>query len=90
MPELLAAGVEPSPREGRVRLVGKVRYEAAGGAVTADCLPGRECPAGGARFPIEPVIRREGGRTILLVAFESTAAEARAAVVAAYFSFTRK
>ena len=30
MPELLAAGVEPSPREGRVRLVGEVRYEAAG------------------------------------------------------------
>lgn len=66
------------------------RYEASGGAVTADCLPGRDCPAGGARFPFEPVIRREGGRTILLVAFESTAAEPRAGVVAGYFSFTRK
>jgi hypothetical protein len=30
VPELLSAGVEPSPREGRVRLVGKVRYQAAG------------------------------------------------------------
>ena len=66
------------------------RYEATGGAVTADCLPGRECPAGSARFPFEPVIRKEGGRTILLVGFESTASAPRKAVVAGYSSFTRK
>jgi hypothetical protein len=66
------------------------RYEATGGSVTADCLPGRDCPAGGARFPFEPVIRKEGGRTILLIGFESTASEPRRAVVAGYSSFTRK
>jgi hypothetical protein len=66
------------------------RYEASGGNVSADCLPERACPAGGARFPFPPVIRKEGGRTILLVGFESAAPEPRSAVVAGYYSFTRK
>jgi hypothetical protein len=50
------------------------RFEAAGGnGRSEDCLPGRECPAGGCRFPTEPVIRDEGGTTWLLALFESAA-----------------
>ena len=66
------------------------RYEASSRGVVADCMPGRDCPAGAARFPFEPVIRKEGGRTTLLVGFESTAADWRNALVAGYWSLAKK
>lgn len=66
------------------------RFEAQSAAVSADCLPGRDCPAGGCRFPNEPVLRVEGKRTTLLVAFESTAPELRRAVVAGYSTYNKR
>ena len=66
------------------------RYEAQSAAVAADCLPGRNCPAGDCRFPNEPVLRVEGNRTTLLVAFESTAADQRRAVVAGYSTYNKR
>ncbi|MEO8276069.1 MAG: carboxypeptidase-like regulatory domain-containing protein [Thermoanaerobaculia bacterium] len=66
------------------------RYESSSAGLTADCLPGRGCPAGGCRFPIEPVLRQDGNRTILLVAFESTAPDLRRAVVAGYSTYNKK
>lgn len=66
------------------------RYEAQSAGVAADCLPGRGCPAGGCRFPDEPVLRVEGNRTTLLVAFESTAADLRRAVVAGYSTYSKR
>ena len=66
------------------------RYEAQSAGVTADCLPGRGCPAGGCRFPNEPVLRVEGNRTVLLVGFESTAPDLRRAVVAGYSTYNKR
>lgn len=66
------------------------RYEARSAGVTADCLPNRECPAGNARFPFEPVVRKESQRTTLLVAFESTAPDRRNALVAGYSTYNKK
>ena len=66
------------------------RYEAQSAGLAADCLPGRGCPAGGCRFPNEPVLRQEGNRTVLLVAFESTAPDLRRAVVAGYSTYNKR
>ena len=66
------------------------RYEAQSQGVTADCLPGRGCPAGDCRFPSEPVVRQEGNRTVLLVGFESTAPDLRRALVAGYSTYSKK
>ncbi len=66
------------------------RFEAQSAGVAADCLPGRDCPAGGCRFPNEPVLRVEGNRTTLLVAFESTAPDLRRAVVAGYSTYSKR
>ncbi len=66
------------------------RYEAQSAGVAADCLPGRGCPAGGCRFPNEPVLRQEGNRTVLLVGFESTAPDLRRAVIAGYSTYTKR
>ncbi|MGE0640518.1 MAG: carboxypeptidase-like regulatory domain-containing protein [Thermoanaerobaculia bacterium] len=66
------------------------RFEARSAGVTADCLPGRECPAGNARFPFEPVLRETGNRTTLLVAFESDAPDRRSALVAGYSTYEKR
>lgn len=66
------------------------RYEAQSAGVAADCLPGRGCPAGDCRFPADPVLRQEGNRTVLLVLFESTAADLRRAVVAGYSTYNKR
>lgn len=66
------------------------RYEAQSQGLAADCLPGRGCPAGGCRFPADPVIRLAGNRTVLLVGFESTAPDLRRAVVAGYSTYAKK
>lgn len=66
------------------------RYEAQSQGVSADCLPGRGCPAGDCRFPGEPILRLVGNRTVLLVGFESTAPDLRRAVVAGYSTYAKK
>lgn len=66
------------------------RYESQSPALTADCLPGRGCPAGDCQFPWPPVVRRDGKRTLLLAAFASGAAEPRRAVLAGYSTFEKK
>ncbi len=66
------------------------RYEAQSSAVSADCLPGRACPAGDCRFPAAPTLRVTGKRTVLLVGFESTAPDPRRAVVAGYSTYAKK
>ena len=66
------------------------RYEAQSTGVTADCLPGRDCPAGACRYPNDPVLRQVGNKTVLLVAFESTAVELRRAVVAGYSTYNKR
>lgn len=66
------------------------RYEAQSAGVAADCLPGRGCPAGDCRFPADPVLRQVGKRTVLLVPFESTAADLRRAVVAGYSTYNKR
>ncbi|MEO8195193.1 MAG: carboxypeptidase-like regulatory domain-containing protein [Thermoanaerobaculia bacterium] len=66
------------------------RYEAQSAGVAADCLPGRGCPAGDCRFPADPVLRQVGNKTVLLVPFESTAADLRRAVVAGYSTYNKR
>lgn len=66
------------------------RFEAQSASVVADCLPGRECPAGGCRFPFAPVVRRAGQRTVLLAGFASAVAEPRRALVAGYSTYDKK
>ncbi len=66
------------------------RYEAQSAGVAADCLPGRGCPAGDCRFPADPVLRQVGDKTVLLVPFESTAADPRRAVVAGYSTYNKR
>jgi hypothetical protein len=65
------------------------RYEAQSQGIAADCLPGRICPAGGCRFPTDPVLRQQGKRTVLLVGFESTAPDLRRALVAGYSTYSK-
>jgi len=66
------------------------RFEAQSASVTADCLPGRECPSGGCRFPFAPVVRRAGQRTVLLAAFASAVREPRRALVVGYSTYDKK
>jgi hypothetical protein len=50
------------------------RYEAEGpNGRAADCLVGKECPAGASRFVGEPVVRREGEATAVFALFEAAA-----------------
>lgn len=66
------------------------RYEAQSAQITADCLPGRDCPAGECQFPWPPIVRRERQRTVLLTAFVSRSGDPRRAVVAGYSTFEKK
>ncbi len=91
----LAAGVGGGCRVVQVALPAGARYtgfrfEAQSASVTADCLPGRECPAGGCRFPFAPVVRRVGQRTVLLAAFASAASEPRRALVVGYSTYDKR
>ncbi len=91
----IAAGVGDGCRIMQVTLPAGARYtgfrfEAQSGSVTADCLPGRDCPSGGCKFPFAPVVRRAGQRTTLLAAFASTVREPRRALVVGYSTYDKK
>ena len=65
------------------------RFEAAAPTAEAvDCLPGRDCPAGGCRFVGQPVVRWDGERQIVLALFESS--EARRATLTVYARAARR
>jgi hypothetical protein len=66
------------------------RYEAAGEKGAEDCFPGRPCPAGECRFVGEPVLRRDGDRTIVLALFESTGAAPRTGALTVYGSTAKR
>lgn len=58
------------------------RYEAAEPSASgADCLPGRDCPAGECRFVGEPIVRRAGDATTVFALFSSSAARRGALTV---------
>lgn len=71
------------------RFVG-FRYEATGETGAADCMPNRPCPAGGCRFPGDPVIRRSAERTTVLARFESTSAAARTGALTVYYTVGKR
>ncbi len=65
------------------------RYEvqdAAGGAA-ANCEAGKDCPSGDARWPMDPLLFRDGtGKTTVSAAFENRSADReRRAVLTIYF-----
>ena len=64
------------------------RYEvqdAAGGAATS-CEAGKDCPSGDARWPMDPLMFRDGtGKTTVSTAFENRSAGERRAVLTVYF-----
>lgn len=67
------------------RFVG-FRYEAQDGPTSQDCLPGKECPIGDGSWPFPPVIRHDGGRTVLVAAFENRSPRLRrVATMTAYW-----
>lgn len=66
------------------------RYEASGEQGAADCFPNRPCPAGNCRFPGDPVVRREGDRTVVFTWFESSAAAPRGAAFTVYYAQGRR
>jgi hypothetical protein len=67
------------------RFVG-FRYEAQNGPSSQDCLPGKECPIGDGSWPFPPVIRHDGGRTVLIAAFENRSPRLRrVATMTAYW-----
>ena len=62
--------------------VAETTLEAAGAGESVACVAGRECPAGGCFFLAAPIVRRLPDSTVVLVAFESTAAAPRAGSLA--------
>lgn len=63
------------------------RYEVQdGGSAAATCEAGKDCPAGGARWPMDPLLFRDGtGKTMVSAAFENRSANERRAVLTVYF-----
>lgn len=63
------------------------RYEIQDGGTNADCEAGKDCPAGDARWPMDPLLFRDGtGKTTVSAAFENRAADReRRAVLTVYF-----
>jgi hypothetical protein len=62
--------------------------DAAGGtaAAAANCEAGKDCPSGDARFPLDPLLFRDGtGKTTVSAAFENRSANERRAVLTVYF-----
>ncbi len=67
------------------------RYEAgAPGARSADCFPDRPCSAGGCRFVGDPILRRDGESTTVLVIFEVDGPEPRTGGLSVYYSAARR
>jgi len=63
------------------------RYEIQEGGTNADCQAGRDCPSGDARWPMDPLLFRDGtGKTTVSAAFENRSADReRRAVLTVYF-----
>ena len=66
------------------------RYEVqdtAGGGAPASCEAGKDCPSGDARWPMDPLMIRDGtGKTIVSTAFENRSADReRRAVLTVFF-----
>lgn len=69
-----------------VRYIG-YRYEVQDGGASADCVAGKDCPAGNARWPVDPLLFRDGtGKTTVSTAFENRSPDReRRAVLTVYF-----
>ena len=63
------------------------RYEVQdGGGAAANCEAGKDCPSGDARWPMDPLMFRDGtGKTTVSTAFENRSAGERRAVLTVYF-----
>jgi hypothetical protein len=68
------------------------RYEvqdaaaAGGNAAAVNCEAGKDCPSGDARWPMDPLLFRDGtGKTTVSAAFENRSASERRAVLTIYF-----
>ncbi len=69
-----------------VRYVG-YRYEVQDGGASTDCQAGKDCPAQGARWPMDPLLFRDGaGKTTVSTAFENLSPDReRRAVLTVYY-----
>jgi len=62
------------------------RYEIQDGGEGFDCPAGKDCPGSTGRWPVDPVVVRNPGGTVVLAPFESgTAQRERRAVLTVYF-----
>ncbi|MFL6292249.1 MAG: hypothetical protein ACJ759_15250 [Thermoanaerobaculia bacterium] len=63
------------------------RYEIQDGGTNANCEAGKDCPSGDARWPMDPLLFRDGtGKTTVSAAFENRSADReRRAVLTVYF-----
>ena len=63
------------------------RYEVQdGGGAAASCEPGKDCPSGDARWPMDPLMFRDGtGKTTVSTVFENRSANERRAVLTIFF-----
>ncbi len=60
--------------------------DTAGGGAAANCEAGKDCPSGDARWPMDPLMFRDGtGKTTVSTAFENRSANERRAVLTIYF-----
>ena len=87
-----AAGLPPGCRMLRLELPQNVRYvgyryEVQDGGASTDCQAGKDCPAPGARWPMDPLLFRDGaGRTTVSTAFENLSPDReRRAVLTVYY-----
>lgn len=62
------------------------RYEIQDGRDSFDCPAGRDCPGSSGRWPVDPVVVKNGDGTVVLAPFEAGAGEKeRRAVLTVYF-----
>jgi len=63
------------------------RYEVQDAAgAPANCEAGKDCPSGDARFPMDPLLFRDGtGKTTVSAGFENRSANERRAVLTIYY-----
>lgn len=83
----------------RVELPPNARYsgyrfeiqDTAGGGAPARCEAGTDCPSGDARFPLAPLMIRDGaGKTVVSAAFENRSADReRRAVLTVFYKEAR-
>lgn len=86
------AALPPGCRMLRVELPEKVRYvgyryEVQDGGTSTDCQAGKDCPAQGSRWPMDPLMFRDGaGRTTVSAAFENLSPDReRRALLTVYY-----